>query len=246
MMLTATNAMPGYFVGSEVSNVTLGIPSDTPALGLNNIFHAAPTLQLGQYPVSTGPGQGYFGDGVLQTIYYFDQKSAPVPYYQRYLADVQRQITPGDTVTLSYVGTQGRKGFNYQNINLPPYATGWPTVNAFDAARPNNVGRFGDIYAQRANMNSHYNAGIVQYQHVFRSSVQFISNYTFSKTVSDYPVFNALSGNGQQGYSGFQYPNIFDRGESTLSHRHRFVYSGIWEPAYGKGWSQWAKVPFTG
>lgn len=246
MMLTATNAMPGYFVGSEVSNVTLGVPSDTPALGLNNILHAAPTLQLGEYPVSTGPGQGYFGDGVLQTIYFFDQKSAPVPYYQRYLADVQRQISSGDTVTLSYVGTQGRKGFNYQNINLPPYATGWPTVNAFDAARPNNMGRFGDIYAQRSNMNSHYNAGIVQYQHMFRNGVQFISNYTFSKTVSDYPVFNALSGNGQQGYSGFQYPNIFDRGESTLSHRHRFVYSGIWEPGYGKGWSQWAKVPFTG
>lgn len=246
MMLTATNAMPGYFVGSEVTNVTEGVPSDTPALGLNNIFHEAPTLQLGEYPVSTGTGQGYFGDGMLQSIYYFDQKSSPVPYYQRYMADVQQQITPTDTVTFSYIGTQGRKGLNYQNINLPPYQTGWPTVNAFNAARPNNVGRFSDIFVQRPNLNSHYNAGIVQYQHVFHNGIQFLSNYTFSKTVSDYPVSNPLQDNGQIGFSGFQYPNIFNRGESTLSHRHRFVYSGMWEPVYGKGWSQWAKIPFTG
>jgi hypothetical protein len=242
----ALNGTPGYFIGSEISNVTEGVPSDTPALGLGNIFQAAPNLQPGEYPVSTGKGQGYFGDGVEQAIYYFDQKSTPLPYYQRFLVDVQRQVSSNDTVTLSYVGAQGRKGSNYVNMNLPAYQTGWPTINAFNAARPNNAGRFSDIYVQRSNLNSHYNALIVQYQHAFQHGVQFLSNYTFGKTVSDYPVVNNLGANGLAGYSGFQYPNIFNRGESTLSHRHRFVYSGIWQPAYGNTWSPWARVPLTG
>jgi hypothetical protein len=242
----ALNGTPGYFIGSEISNVTEGVPSDTPALALSNIFQIAPNLQPGEYPVSTGKGQGYFGDGVEQAIYYFDQKSTTLPYYQRFLVDVQRQVSSNDTFTLSYVGAQGRKGSNYVNANLPAYQTGWPTINAFNAARPNNVGRFSDIYVQRANLNSHYNALIVQYQHAFQRGIQFLSNYTWGKTVSDYPVVNVLGENGEGGYNGFQYRNISSRGESTLSHRNRFVYSGIWQPAYGGTWSPWARLPLAG
>jgi hypothetical protein len=125
----------------------------------------------------------------------------------------------------------------YVNINLPPYSTAWPTINAFDAALPNNAGRFSDIYVQRPMLNSHYNAAIVQYQHVFSNGFQFMSNYNWGQTVSDYPWINNLQANGQPGFSGFQYPNIWNRGESSLSHRHRFVYSGIWSPVYGQSWS---------
>ncbi len=242
----ALNGIPGYFIGDEISNVTMGVPSDTPALQLPQIFQTSPNLAPGEYPVSTGTGEGYFGDGVEQAIYYYDQKSASLPYYQRYIADVQQQISAHDSFTLSYIGAQGRKGSNYINVNLPPYATGWPTINAFNAARPNNAGRFSDIYVQRPTLNSYYNAGIVQYQHVFSHGFQFMSNYTFAKTVSDYPWINNLAANGQGGYSGFQYPNLFNRGESTLSHRHRFVYSGIWQPVYGQSWSPWARIPLTG
>lgn len=242
----ALNGVPGYFIGDEISNVTMGVPSDTPALQLSQIFQTSPNLQPGEYPVSTGPGEGYFGDGVEQAIYYYDQKSTSLPYYQRYMLDIQQQVGAHDSFTLSYIGAQGRRGSNYINVNLPPYATGWATTNAFNDARPNNAGRFSDIYVQRPTLNSHYNAGIVQYQHVFGHGFQFMSNYTFGKTVSDFPLINNLAANGQGGASGFQYPNLFNRGESTLSHRHRFVYSGIWEPVYGQAWSAWARIPFAG
>ena len=108
------------------------------------------------------------------------------------------------------------------------------------------MGRFSDIYVQRATLNSHYNALIVQYQHAFQRGIQFLSNYTWGKTVSDYPVVNVLGENGEGGYNGFQYRNISSRGESTLSHRNRFVYSGIWQPAYGGTWSPWARLPLAG
>ncbi len=242
----ATGAIPGLFIGDELTNQSLGIPSDTPALKIAQIFQPQKNLTGGQYPVSTGPGQGYFGDGAEQAINYSDQKSTPLPYYQRFIAEVQKQVTPHDVVTLSYVGAQGRKGSNYINTNLPAYQTGWPGLTEFNAARPNNLGRFSDIYVNRPTLNSHYNAGIVRYQHVFQNGIQFLSNYTWGKTVSDYPFQNALALNSYGGASGFQYPNIRNRGEATFSHRQRFVYSGIWQPSYGAAWKQWAKIPLTG
>jgi hypothetical protein len=68
------------------------------------------------------------------------------------------------------------------------------------------------------------------------------------KTVSDYPVVNTLDENVYPYYGGggLEYPNLNSRGESTQSHRHRLVMSGIWAPEYGKNWSAFAKVPLAG
>jgi hypothetical protein len=240
-------------VNYNVNNVTLGAPPDTPVLNLGNIFPAPLSTTLGTFPVSTGTGQGYEGDGQLSSITYYDQKSVPLPYYQRMLVDVQQQMGAHNVFTISYLGAQGRKGQNEVNMNLPAYQTGWtygggvgdPT---FNAARPNNFGRFGDIFVIRPNINSFYNALVVQYQHSFNHGYQFMSNYTFGKTVSDYPYINTLGNNGSSGsgIGGLEYPNLNNRGEANQSHRHRFVMSGIWAPTYGKTWPLYLKVPFTG
>ena len=240
-------------VNYTVNNVTLGVPPDTPVLNLSNIFPVQQTTTLGTFPVSTGPGQGYQGNGQYATVTYLDQKSAPLPYYQRMLLDVQHQLGSHDVFTISYSGVQGRKGLNQVNINLPRYQTGWiygggvsdPT---FNAARPNNAGRFGDIFVYRPNINSFYNALIAQYQHQFSRGFQILTNYTWSRTVSDYPYINALAGNGSPGggVSGFVYPNIRDRGQSTQSHPQRFVFSGIWNPVYGQTWQPWAREILAG
>ncbi|MGC2212491.1 MAG: carboxypeptidase regulatory-like domain-containing protein [Silvibacterium sp.] len=252
-------------VNYNVNNTTLGVPPDTPVLNLSNIFPVPQTTTLGSFPVSTGTGQGYEGDGQLTGITYYDQKSAPLPYYQRMMLDVQQQVGAHDVFTLSYAGAQGRKGQNEMNINLPPYQTGWiyggggsdPTYNA---ARPNNAGRFGDIYVIRPSLNSFYNALIVQYRHDFSNGLQITSNYTWGKTVSDYPWVNNLADNGASGggaggaqgiaiggpSSGFQYPNLYSRGEANQSHRQRFVFSGIFAPVYGQQWNEGLKAAFTG
>lgn len=239
-------------VNYSVNNATLGQPIDTPSLNLSSVFPSPVTTTLGSFPVPTGKGQGYLGDGQWASITYYDQKSTALPYIQRMLFDVQRQVATHDVITLSYAGAQGRKGQNQTNINLPAYSTGWtfgggsgdPT---FNAARPNSFGRFGDIYVVRPRLNSFYNALIVQYRHDFSKSFQATSNYAWSKTVGDYPWFSPLAGNGAPGgsISGFQYSNLYDRGESNQSHRHRFVFSGIWTPQYGRAWPQWAKIPLS-
>jgi hypothetical protein len=240
-------------VNYNVNSVTLGGAPDTPVLNLSNIFPAPVSTTLGSFPVSTGKGQGYQGDGQWASITYYDQKSVPLPYYQRMMLDVQQQVGNHDVFTLSYAGAQGRKGQNETNINLPAYQTGWiygggSGDTTYNAARPNAVGRFGDIYVLRPRLNAFYNAAIVQYRHDFSKGFQVTSNYTWGKTVSDYPWVNTLGANGTSGggSGGLQYPNLNDRGESNQSHRNRFVFSSIWAPEYGKTWQQWAKAPLTG
>jgi hypothetical protein len=240
-------------VNYNVNNTTLGTPVDTPTLTLANVFPAPLSTTLGSFPVPTGKGEGYDGDGQFAQITYYDQKSEPLPYYQRMLLDVQQQVGSHDVVTLSYAGVQGRKGTNEANINLPPYQTGWtygggsgdPT---FNAARPNSAGRFGDVYVVRPNLNSFYNALIAQYSHQFNKGFQWMSNYTWGKTVSDYPWSNTLGANGSAGAGGggFQYRNIYDRGETTGSHRQRLVYSGIWSPTYGANWNRVVRLGLAG
>jgi hypothetical protein len=253
----ASNQVGGQGIGNtvnyDVSNVALGQPADTPFLTLADIFPAQQSTALGTYPISTGQGQGYPGDlasgNAWSSVTYFDQKSMSLPYYQRMLLDVQRQVRTHDVVTVSYAGVQGRKGMDTENLNLPMYQTGWTNgagSDAYNAARPNNFSRFGDIQVWRGKDNSFYNALIVQYRHDFSDSFQITSNYTWSKTVSDYPYSNILNQNTNGGANGFQYPNIRSRGEATFSHPHRFVFSGIWGPQYGKTWASWAKLPATG
>ena len=254
---TQVSAQQGQGVGGainyDVSNVSLGKPKDTPFLTLADIFPAPQSTALGTYPVSTGPGQGYLGDlatgNAWSFVQYFDQKSFSLPYYQRMMLDIQRQLTSHDVFTLSYAGAQGRKGLDTENINLPPYQTGWINgagADAYNAARPNNSSRFGDLEVWRGKDNSFYNALIVLYRHDFSNGLQFSSNYTWGKTVSDYPYSNILNLNTNGGADGFQYPNIRSRGEATFSHRNRFVFSGVWGPLYGSSWPQFAKIPLTG
>ena len=243
----------GGAVNYDVSNIALGKPKDTPFLTLADVFPPPRTTALGTYPVPTGPGEGYLGDlatgNAWNSVQYFDQSSFSLPYYQRMLLDVQRQVGGHDVFTLSYMGAQGRKGHDTENINLPPYQTGWINgagADAYNAARPNNSSRFGDIQVWRGKDNSFYNALVVLYRHDFTNGLQFTSNYTWGKTVSDYPYSNILNLNTNGGANGFQYPNIRSRGEATFSHRNRFVFSGIWGPLYGTSWPAYAKIPLSG
>lgn len=241
-------------VNYDVNNSTLGVPADTPDLTLQNIFPVPTSTTLGTFPVSTGKGQGYYGDLQWAGLTYYDQNSTPVPYIQRELFQIEQQLGSHDAITLSYAGAQGRKGPNQENINLPPYQTGWVAgsgaVSEFNAARPNNSGRFGDVYVVVPNLNSSYNALTVQYKHQFNNGFQITSNYTWSKSISDYPVDNALWDNGAPGAGsvggGFQYPNLSSRGLSTQDHPQRFVFSGIWTPQYGQAWPRLVKGALTG
>jgi hypothetical protein len=116
--------------------------------------------------------------------------------------------------------------------NLPAYKVGWPSQSAFNAARPNNIGNFGTIYTNHPGLNSFYNAGVISFERRMANDLQFIAHYTFSKNVSD--------------TSGWDYNVRLGRGESSTSHRHRFLASAIYQPRYGTQWNRLLKDVATG
>ena len=180
-------------VNYNVNNVTLGAPPDTPVLNLSNIFPSPQATTLGSFPVSTGKGQGYQGDGQLAGITYYDQKSEPLPYYRAH--DARCTATGRRRMTSSPFRMRGRRvarDKTKRTSTCPLTKPGGPLAAVLGIRRLTRrdrimLGRFGDIYVIRPNLNSFYNALIVQYRHDFNKGFQFMSNYTWGKTVSDYP-----------------------------------------------------------
>jgi hypothetical protein len=228
----ALTGIPGYFTGDELTNSRFNVPDDTPYLHQSQIFQPAPSVAPGTYPISTGPGSGKFADGTFQNAYTFDQSSATVPIIHRFEADIQNQLSATSVLRFQYLGAQGRQGFYPMADNLPAYKVGWPSQNVFNAARPNNIGNFGTIYINHPGLNSFYNGGIVSFERRMTNGFQFLAHYTFSKTVSD--------------SSGWDYHVRLGRGESSTSHRHRFVSSAIFQPIYGTNWNPVLKGVATG
>jgi len=217
--------VPGGFVGSEVDNST---PQQAAS---SQVFPASPQVAPGTYPVSTGGGQGYYGEGAYQTVMYADSKSFRTPYIHRYLLDIQKQVARNSAISITYMGAEGRNGWYLADINAAPYTTGWSSITAYDSARPFNSGRFGDIYVQRAGLTSNYNAGIVKFQHQMSHGLQILAHYTYSKTLGQ----RGITGQGTQD-TGYNYPQNIIRsyGEETYSHPHRLLLETSYTPTYAQ------------
>ncbi len=174
-----------------------------------------------------------------QTVFYADQQqSFRTPYIHRYLLDVQQEVAHNSVITVSYLGAEGRNGWYFDDINAAPYQTGWASIDAYNAARPYNSGRFGDIYLQRAGLNSNYNAGIVKFQRQMTNGLQILTHYTYSKTLGD----RGINGQGTQD-TGYNYPQNIIRtyGEETYSHRHRLLFQTTYEPKYAQRLPRYAR-----
>jgi hypothetical protein len=188
--------------------------------------------------VSTGPGSGYFD--FPADIRVSDQQSNTTPYYQRYLFELQKGIGANTAVTLSYLGGRGTKLPYYEQINKPAYRTGWTSEDEFNEARPNNSGRFSNVGLIRHGHNSFYNGVTVKLQQNLYKGLQFVSHYTFSKTVSDYNEF-APEAFGFD-VSSWQWNRKLGRGEAEFSHPHRFVTAASYQTPWGAGLPPIAKA----
>jgi hypothetical protein len=235
----AGNTIPDVS-GDIYNNERFGIPNDLPYLKFGDIFPAAAPVNL-CYPVCTAPGTGYYN--FVKSVNYMDEKSWRTPYYQRYLVELQKGFG-STTVTASYLGGRGTRLPYWENINKPAYRTGWPDDVTFDAARPNNSGRFGDVYVLRKGNNSFYNAVTIKAERRLTSGLQFLAHYTFSKTVLDPTTFHIYS----QPFYDFQFDwnRQLGRGEAEFSHPHRFVTALTYETPWGKNLSPLARGVLAG
>jgi hypothetical protein len=188
-------------------------------------------MALGTYPVSTGAGTGYL-EGITG-VTFFDKESAVDPYFQRWTVDLQKGLGQSTALTLSYNGARGTKLPYYENVNVPAYRTGWPSEDDFNAARPNNNGRFSDVRAVRHGNNSFYHAATIKLERRLDRGLQFVTHYTWSKTVSDNILFvPEFLGIGS--YLTYDWNRQLGRGEAEFSHPHRWIIALLWQPEWGR------------
>lgn len=227
-------SVPGY-ISSNYTNASAGVHDDLPYYKFTDIFPAQIPMVVGQYPVSTGAGSGRFE--YARDALVFDQNSGGIPYYQRYLVELQKGLGPNTMVSASYLGGRGTKLRYYQNVNIPAYRTGWPSDAVYNAARPSLL--FGSVYLNRNGKNSFYNSGTVKVQRRLSKGMQLIAHYSFSKTVQDYGVPGGF-GVSFTGVGGFtEVPTGWDwhgniARESPYSHPHRFVAGWSYEMPWGR------------
>jgi hypothetical protein len=224
----AFGGVPGY-VGDSYGNFRFGVHDDVPVMSMDDIFPAPASVEVGTYPISTGEGSGYFD--YPASVRFLDQDSRTTPYYHRFVVSTEKQIAARTAISFYYTGSRGRDLPFYENINAPAYRTGWPSEDEFNASRPNASGRFGDVRVLRHGLESSYNAGTIRVDHRAGAGFQFLSHYTYSKTITDR---GALDGAFDEPTQTWDWNRHLGRGEARFSHPHRFVAAATWDMPFGE------------
>jgi hypothetical protein len=158
-------------------------------------------------------------------------------YAQDWNLTIDRQLSPSMGLSVAYVGMKGTHLQLNQNINQPFVTNGiygstrpFPTLPAASpilpsqCTAPHPACSFGNINQVNSNGNSNYNSLWVTLNKHFSHGLQFLSSYTFSKSLD----YNSLS-TGESYILQNAYNPRGDYGPSEFDVRHRFVLSGFYQ-----------------
>ena len=215
-----------------------------------NLFpvQAPPHYFSAQHPASGSPydtlSEFYAAFGTIGSSPAFYNHNK-LPYAMNYELSIQRQLTPSDLITLSYVGTQGHHLLSSQSANpgIPSLCLALAAAgcgpggenNVYTLGGVTTAGTRGPFSTPYRNTpvngnfivpfgndsyfitigNSAYNSAQINYRHTTHRS-QILLGYTFSKSLDD------ASGYGEQINP---YNPRLSRGLSAFDSTHNFVLS---------------------
>ncbi len=240
----------GNYTTQSASTFAAPFTNRAAGTSITNFFPVPPPVKgfSQQHPASGPPYDNltefYNAFGTISSspaMYYRNQ----VPYAENYELSIQRQITPSDLLTVSYVGTQGHKLLASESANPgipslclalaaagcgPGGENGVYTLNGvttagtrgpFDAPYRNTpvggnyIVPFGNNSYFITGGYSSYNSAQINWRHT-SNRLQLLLGYTFSKSLDN------SSGYGEQ-YNPIN-PRL-SRGLSAFDSTHNFVLS---------------------
>ncbi|HVF44792.1 MAG TPA: TonB-dependent receptor [Pyrinomonadaceae bacterium] len=191
---------------------------------LGSPFAAVP--QPGAFPINATVPSPLAPLGVLISGVYVDP-ALRTPYVQQYNANVQWEFARDFLLEAGYVGSKGTKLLQLLTINQPVYN---PATNAFAApfapfvsAQKNATGGLQQV---QTSSNSHYDSLQLSVTKRFSRGLQFLSAYTFGKSIDYYSggTINELVST-----PGDQRDWKSNRGRSDFDRTHRFVTSFVYD-----------------
>src|SRR5207249_909713 len=158
-------------------------------------------------------------------------------YAQDWNLTIERQLTSTLGLSVAYVGMKGPPLQLTQNINQPLVTNGtygsprpFPTLPATSPVLPSQCQAphpacsLGNINQVNSGGNSNYNALWVTLTKHFSQGIEFLTSYTYSKSLD----YNSLS-TGETYILQNAYNPRADYGPSEFDVRHRFVLSGFYQ-----------------
>jgi len=220
----------------------------------NSVTNGVPAFQ---FPQTSVPGLVALGGGSFEEGNNINLKDATSAQWN---LTVERQLTPGTTIRLSYVG-QGtwHLPITVDLNQIRPSTT--PYVATLAPGEPNGIPAWADprspypqfgmlMYANSIG-NANYEAGVAEVRHRTSYGLTFLGSYTWAKNISNAQGSDAPSVfAGEEPYA-IEIANRFnlryDRGNVVGTPRQRFLFTGMYELPYGPGrhWSGGGKILST-
>jgi hypothetical protein len=153
----------------------------------------------------------------------------------------EREIAKNTVVSVSYVMGLGRELPQWWDTNLKPSTVNAPLTFADGPLAgqtfqipvysygPRPITALGQVKTLYSNVNSTYNAMVVQFNRRMTKGIQFQNSYTWAHAI-DNGQNSTTSGSSGTGFDPAN-PGL-DRGNSNFDIRHKFVSSVIWQPQF--------------
>jgi hypothetical protein len=213
---TALRAAYGVFYDMESTNPQLNLGSNPP-FQYNNSFSQGPTIPTtGLENVFAGiPTFGSYPSISIIT------KNFRVGYVQQWNLAVQRELYPGLSLDVAYVGSKGVRLPQPVNINQPS-----PGQGSIQTRRPYPL--FGSIGGTGSTGESSYNSLQAKLEKRLNNGFSFLSSFTYSKSLDTNSDVFAGAPNPQNDGS-------FEWGPSDYDQKINFVQSGLYALPLGQG-----------
>ena len=173
--------------------------------------------------------------------FYFDPSIQNPQIHQSDLV-IEHELMKNTVLSVSWLMSLGRELPNFFDVNVSPatssqvytvnggpYAGRTFTVPVY-TTRPNT--NYSAIIDEKSNVNSNYNAAVVQLNRRMANGLQFMANYTWSRALDNGQASQTQSASSAQVFDPFN--NKLEYGRSNFDVSHKFVGSVVWQPQYFK------------
>lgn len=235
----------GYGISYErnFGNVTYNVIQNPPNYAVVSLQAGRDVTTIPITPSNSGPLAGAGAVALPLTSLRAVDPKIKTAYAHQYSFAVEDELVPNTVLGVEYSGSRGIHQYAIANINGAFFGqvylgdtrgcTGIGAAAACTASNRLNP-QYSNINFRSSNGDSYYNAVNVRVQSSnFRNvGLQLTANYTYAHAMDNLSsTFSESANNFNLGFLDPFSPGL-DRGNADFDVRHRFVFSGLWEPTF--------------
>lgn len=183
-----------------------------------------------------------------RSAFYFDPNIQNPQIHQADLI-FEREVARNTVLSINYLLSLGRQLPSFYDVNIKPSTStvsynfvGGPLdgqsmtlakyTSRYSVVENPVLGKYSSVINEKSDVNSNYNALVVQLNRRMASGLQFLMNYTWSHALDNGQ--NSQTQSASYPYQFDPYNTALEYGTSNFDKRHRFVGSVVYQPNFFK------------